>query len=418
MIKGITPVDAAFEVMGLVQAENLMRFLFLETLIGKAVFAIGFWISLKGALAGGNLKSILIYVLIFFSLWFVVVVPKGRVGRVRCAMEASGLSVGTTEEVLRKNGYFEKDTILLLDVFSTVITGLAKGMVVVMDRIERKATTYLEEPMERSLLVIKTRRALDGGVVDLALRERVVFFCQAHFVPAMRRHEEKSGQVSEVRWPGNKEVMAVYTNEAREEWNGLKEEIFRMLNTKEEVFSKAFERFEGFEDKEAAKEKVLKEFFNQEFLRRPKQYAIKNWGTKKKQIFLQKGFVYSHDEREGFVQWVFENSSRAQGVFLFYGYSFFPIVLCIAILLRSAAIAGAYLLGLVWARGMTVLWALTDHAASMMFDVVGHKGEVLFWDMGHVNEVVAGAMLVLPITTGVMIFAGMMQRKKKRGEPA
>ncbi len=415
MIKGITPIDAAFEVMGLVQAENLMRFLFVETLIGKAVFGVGFVLSLKSAMDAGSLRTVLIYALMFFSVWFLVVMPKIRIGNVMCAMEQNGGRVGTTQEILKNNGYGEGKTILVLDVFSNALTGLVKGMIVAMERLHTGATTYLTEPMARSMLVIKTRRALEAGIVDEQLRERAVLFCQDHVGPAVRKIEEKGTGALDDLWPGSREVMAVYTNEGTEEWSALSKELFVMLDQKEQIFSKAFEYFEGYEDK-AAQERAVKELFRQEFLRRADQYAIKSWGMKKRNVFLQGPSVVGADEWKKKNEWVFENSARVQGLLLFYGYSIFPVVLMASVLLRSAVVLGVYALALVLVRGMTVMWALMDQAAKVMFDMAGKSGAVFPWEMGQVNECVALAMVVFPVVTGVAMGISMMKRKKGQQE--
>jgi hypothetical protein len=416
MIKGITPIDAAFEVMGLVQAENLMRFLFVETLIGKAVFGVGFVLSLKSAMDAGSLRAVLIFALMFFSVWFLVVIPKIRIGNVTCAMEQNGTSAGTTQEILKNNGYGEGKTILVLDVFSNALTGLAKGMVVVMERLHTGATTYLTEPMARSMLVIKTRKALEAGIVDEQLRERAVWFCQDHFGPAVRKIEEKGTTALEGLWPGSREVMAVYTNEGTEEWGALSKELFLMLDQKGQLFSKVFEYFEGYDDKDAAQVLVLKELFRQEFLRRADQYAIKSWRTKKSNAFSQGPAVVNVDGGEKKSEWVLENSAHVQGLLLFYGYSIFPIVLGASVLLRNAGVLGVYVLLLVLVRGMTVMWAFMDQAAKMLFDMAGKNGAVLPWEMGQVNECVAWAMVVFPVVTGVAMGIGVMRKKKGQQE--
>ncbi len=416
MIKGITPIDAAFEVMGLVQAENLMRFLFVETLIGKAVFGVGFVLSLKSVMDAGSLRAVLIFALMFFSVWFLVVIPKIRIGNVTCAMEQNGTTAGTTQEILKNNGFGEGKTILVLDVFSNALTGLAKGLVVVMERVHIGATTYLTEPMARSMLVIKTRKALEAGIVDEQLRERAVWFYQDHFGPAVRKIEERGASFSGDLWPGSREVMAVYTNEEAEEWGALSKELFLMLDEKGQIFSRAFEYFEGYEDKEAARDRVLKELFRYEFLRRADQYAIKSWRMKKNNAFSQAAEVVSADEWGKKDEWVFENSAHVQGLILFYGYSIFPIVLMASVLLRSAGALGVYVLSLVLARGMTVMWAFSDQAAKVLFDMAGKSGAVLPWEMRQVNECVALSMVVFPVVTGVVMGIGMMKRKKSQQE--
>lgn len=416
MIKGITPIDAAFEVMGLVQAGNIMRFLFIETFIGKAAFAIGFVLSLKGALDTGNMRLVLIYVLVFFCAWFLVVMPRVKIGNTMSAMEENGLKAGTTQEILKNNGYSEQDTVLILNVFSDVLTGFTRGLVVVIERIQKNATTYLKEPMAQSRLVIKTRKALEAGIVDAKLRERAVWFCQDHFWPAMRRLEESGRGTSERAWPGATDVMSEYTIEEKEKWRGLAQDLFLMLEKDGQIFSNMFDVFNGYEDKVVAQEQVLKALFKTEFSKHAHEYAVKSWRMKKKQFFVQGSVEDSSVGRQSKAEWVFENSAWVQGVLLFYGYSLFPVVLGVSMMLRNVGMMGVYALFLVLMRGMSVMWALVDQTAKVFFDIVGKRGEVLPWNMTQVNECVALLMVALPIVTSVAVLAGMMRKRKSQQE--
>ena len=69
MIRGITPIDAVFELMGLHQAQALMRLIFLETWAGKFIFALGFMLSMKEVWEKGNFRTVFIFVMMFSVLF-------------------------------------------------------------------------------------------------------------------------------------------------------------------------------------------------------------------------------------------------------------------------------------------------------------------------------------------------------------
>jgi hypothetical protein len=317
---------------------------------------------------------------------------------------------------LKKNGYSEGKTVLVLDVFSKAMNGLMMGMVVVIERVQAGAITYLTEPMARSVLVIRTKRALDAGIVDEQLRKRVVLFYQDCFLPTVRKIEEKEGGGVEDLWPGSMEIVAAYTSEEKEVWDTLEQELLVMLDQKDRVFSRAFEYFNGYEDKKDANKKALEALFRQEFLTHGDQYAFKSWHMRKQQVVLQVDQEKDIQRGVRFSEYVLENSAHVQGLLLFYEYSLFPIVLCVCMFSRSAGVLGVYVLLLVLTHGMTVMWALMDQVARVLFDITGNKGVTLPWEMGQINECVAWGMIVLPILTSLTAIVGMKRRKKDQQE--
>src|SRR3989339_550525 len=104
MSGGITPIDNAFEWIGLHQCSALMRLVFVETLAGKAIFALGFILALARSLKRADLKAVMIYCAIFFSCLILLVIPKTVVNAIPSTMESYGYTQMKTEDILRKAG--------------------------------------------------------------------------------------------------------------------------------------------------------------------------------------------------------------------------------------------------------------------------------------------------------------------------
>ncbi|MDD4955347.1 MAG: hypothetical protein PHP17_04835, partial [Candidatus Omnitrophica bacterium] len=60
---GISPTEAAFEVVGLVNAKSIMDFLFFETKVGLAIFLIGLMVSLWRSVKETNFSILWSYLM-------------------------------------------------------------------------------------------------------------------------------------------------------------------------------------------------------------------------------------------------------------------------------------------------------------------------------------------------------------------
>ena len=87
MTGGITPIDNAFELIGLHQCSALMRYIFVETLAGKAVFALGFMMAMTRSLKTADFRKIIIFGAIFFSCLILIILPNNAIPIRLSAME-------------------------------------------------------------------------------------------------------------------------------------------------------------------------------------------------------------------------------------------------------------------------------------------------------------------------------------------
>ena len=79
MIKGVTPVETAFELMGLMNSQAIMKWIFFDTFGGALIFAVGMVTSLAIAVEKGSFKAVWLFASLFFVTFFLFVIPTARV---------------------------------------------------------------------------------------------------------------------------------------------------------------------------------------------------------------------------------------------------------------------------------------------------------------------------------------------------
>ncbi|MDD5409663.1 MAG: hypothetical protein PHC71_06200, partial [Candidatus Omnitrophica bacterium] len=72
---GISPTEAAFEVIGLVNAKSIIDFLFFNTQIGLAIFLIGFLTALWRSAKETDFSILWSYLFMFCVLLFIFIKP-------------------------------------------------------------------------------------------------------------------------------------------------------------------------------------------------------------------------------------------------------------------------------------------------------------------------------------------------------
>src|SRR3989338_7404168 len=99
---GISPTEAAFEVVGLVNAKSIIDFLFFETKIGLAVFLIGMLTALWRSVKETDFSVLWSYLMMFCILLFIFIKPMAGLESATSTMEAAGWKGTTTQEALKE----------------------------------------------------------------------------------------------------------------------------------------------------------------------------------------------------------------------------------------------------------------------------------------------------------------------------
>ena len=95
---GISPTEAAFEVVGLVNAKSIIDFLFFETKIGLAVYLIGLLTALWRSVKETDFSILWSYLIMFCILLLIFIKPMASLEDATSTMEAAGWKGYTTQE--------------------------------------------------------------------------------------------------------------------------------------------------------------------------------------------------------------------------------------------------------------------------------------------------------------------------------
>jgi len=99
---GISPTEAAFEVIGLVNAKSIIDFLFFETRIGLAVFLIGLLTALWRSAKETDFSVLWSYLFMFCIILFIFIKPMASLESATSTMETAGWKGTSTQEALKE----------------------------------------------------------------------------------------------------------------------------------------------------------------------------------------------------------------------------------------------------------------------------------------------------------------------------
>ncbi len=403
MIHGITPIDTAFEMMGLHQAQALVRFIFIESLAGKFVFALGFIMSLAASLAKANFRPVLVFVFLFFTLWIVCVMPASRAVVPVSAMEQAGYHDVSTAALLEKNGYGQIMVSPPLGLVSQWIDALIRSMITVLDRVDgaRSARGYAASPFLFTKVSILTSSLVASGITDPVLENKSVHFYQDYFWPAVHDFPQSSKDL----WPGDPDVIALYSEDGRVAWESLRDEIYVSMN-QDNIFDRMFARFyDGRVDKDA----VVRSVLARELQLKPARYTLMSYASRKE---------LWHEKPVNAGLWDIVMPARimqalpfVQGGALLLIYGAWPFFLVMAILTRSAMVLVIFLGIVVSVKSWTLGWAVVDKVSMAWFVAFGMREGVWMWQASSVNGWIACAAGLTPVVITCMVAALVLRMR-------
>ena len=191
-MNGITPIDTAFEIIGLCNCYQLTHYIFLGTLAGAAIFALGFIFSIWAVVTKGSLRPFFTFLILFFTLWALFVVPSAPVPTVTSSMEQRGytdlttssiLNSGTTGSLTNNNGNVNPTLETISNMFGSFVTG-AIGAVDL--GASNGQANYLKNPMAVAKIVAIMNDMVAGGIKDQKLSQEVTNFYKSSYLPALQ----------------------------------------------------------------------------------------------------------------------------------------------------------------------------------------------------------------------------------------
>ncbi len=400
MIQGITPIDTAFDMMGLHQAQALTRFMFIETLAGKVLFGLGFILSLVKGLEKGNFKPVLMFVFLFFSLWFLCVMPHVRVTPPISAMERNGYKDITAADILKKSGYAELVVNPVVYGVSRWMDVLVTGVVAVIDHVGNEGRGYLASPFLRVKVSMITSAIVAQGITDPKLREDAARFYQQDYWGTVRGLGESAQGV----WPGDPRVVALYKEEARARWNTLRDALYAFAN-QDKIFDRTFARFYNGN---INKDGVVKALLNSEMKMHSRLYTLFTYASRRgdeKVLGNVTGVMQKASQR--LIQFL----PLAQGLCLFLGWASFPIFVAAALMFQSFGYLALWMGLILCVKGWSVGWVIVEKSADLWFLLQASWGGVELWRAPVVNDGTAIAAFMVPLAGMGIFFMGFMRMK-------
>lgn len=411
MIRGITPIDTAFEIAGLIQAGNIIRFLFVETLIGKIAILLSCLLSLKQSLLLHNWQNTIFYIVFLLSLCLLMI-PTTVIGRVSYTADESWIQESRMEmsfEFLQEN---QGKAPLFLNFLSQSMMIFTKNMISIVDSFRRDGLLYLKQPMGKTQVFYELYRTIQQGIQQKDLREKMIVFYQDVFLMLLKTHCYLPTDRQTLLWPGHPEIVALYTETQQKQWDQIAQEILMDMNRGNPILDKIEKVYQL--DRKFLEDRLLKEVFQQELRLHHPQYRMKNWITSVKSV-VQRPFLISRPSL--LFLYGIEKSFWVQGVFLFVGYALFPVILLGFVVLKQWVYLWVYCLSLAGGRFVNVIWALLDQASGFFLKNFLQQ-EVLVFDKAlYFLEGVSWAMLLVPLMLwmcGSMFVTIQIQNSKRK----
>ena len=200
-ITGITPIEAAFETIGLTNGWLLARFLFFKSGIGLVFIVIGFLVTVWKMAKEGDYSYLANYFILVFCCWFIFLVPSSPRPAAASTVEAfsntgpkyTGL---TAEAIIAGQGGGDKVSLAMLGVsrfYNLMIIGSIKAL----DAVAYKGEyNYLTSPFLLNRVSLKFQSFFEGGIKDKDLREKIRRFSSLYYVPALTRIARQETQAS------------------------------------------------------------------------------------------------------------------------------------------------------------------------------------------------------------------------------
>ncbi|MFH0754154.1 MAG: hypothetical protein V2A70_06285 [Candidatus Omnitrophota bacterium] len=395
MIRGITPMDAALEVMGMHQAQAIMHLVFVQAWGGRILFVLGFILSFVAGLEKGNFRPVLVFVFMFFVVWFLLVVPCVKGSDPVSAMERHGYKGIKAADILRKNGYVQVKVNPVLDTALGWLDTFIISVTAVLDH-DNEGHGYLSNPFLMVKMALVLQHRLDQGIVDHQLETKLVRFYQDYYWPLLQ------GEIPSRLWPGDPDLLSLYSEEGRNTWAALRDDLYAMLN-KDGLPERMFAAFyDGKVDQDAlvhdllVREVSLKPVLYTHMAYEENDHSERNFHadlTTRLSLNMLEALPYIH------------------GGILFIMLIMFPFCLSLSLLLRQVDPAFFWLISYISVKAWTIGWAVLDKLSVIWFQMNQAGQGVWLWQASPSQGVVLGIMVVACGMTAGMILLACRVRK-------
>jgi|GEM_PF-2248073 len=401
MTGGVTPVDNAFELMGLHQCSALMRYVFVETFAGKVIFLLGFLLALTRVLKGADLKALIVYCAVFFCCLILVVIPTQRLTVSGSTMEELGYTKLKTEDILKKAGIAQLQVSPVLMFIDQGISALVNGSVSVVDRLNDHQDGFLKNPFLTAKLSLLTRESFRAGIADRVLKEKTIHFYQDHYFPVLRGWVETRLDNEFIPWAGDESIKSLYSAEGTAAWEKLEIALYDSINGDGMIDDLSRDYYDGV----SLKDGVVRTLIAGDIAREPAAYIDLSFSGQQKSVRQTGGF--SLNEMIDGVSRVF-----LAGFPLLYGFVLwslwvsFPVVLVFLFLSADIRILANFFQCLGGLKLLPLFLTVADRISLLAFDIhtLWSAGTVYIWDIRMIVWLVVLGMVLSVLIVWKLMF--------------
>jgi len=381
---GISPTEAAFEVVGLVNAKSIIDFLFFETKIGLAVFLIGLLTSLWRSVKETDFSILWSFLMMFCILLFIFIKPMVGLEDATSTMEAAGWKGTTTQEAL-KDAFIDsgkaRASSLGLVLISQGYNAIVYGTVSAITKVtQQKDFNYLNNPFIVNKVSLYLQHFSSEGIKkDNGLRKDLEDFLRNDYPQTLGRmvnNGKTQENITKKWWPGDEEVVMNYDLEQRKRWEALDLKLTDYIKKEIDKLGAKGPFANLFIDYKAIKIRLLAghtEKSAQDIASNMTGYGIElktvrvSWIMKQPASWLAyiSSFIGQFFSTT-LAEFMIKALPYLQGYAVMIIYSLFPFTLLLCLLFGTVSILKEYFIYLFWVKSWVIVWALIHYAAIYM----------------------------------------------------
>ncbi len=412
---GISPTEAAFEVVGLVNAKSIIDFMFFETKIGLAIFLIGLLTALWRSVKETDFSVLWSYLIMFCILLFIFIKPMATLEDATSTMEAAGWKGTSTKEAL-KEAFIDsgkaRASSLGLVLISQGYNAIIYGTITAITKVtQQKDFNYLNNPFIVNKVSLYLQHFSSEGIKkDNALRKNLEEFLKNDYPQTLGRminNGNTQTNISKKWWPGDEDVITNYDLNQRKHWEALDSRLTDYIKTEIGKLGAKGPFTDLFIDYKAIKIKLLAghtEKAATDIASNMTGYGIEpktvslSWMMRQPASWLAyaSSFVGQFFSTT-LAEFMIKALPYLQGYAIMIIYSLFPFTLLLCLLFGTFSILKEYFIYLFWVKSWVIVWALIHYASIYMSTLqarLGSETSSWFFEKTYFNTV-TGVLLVM-----------------------
>jgi len=412
---GVSPTEAAFEVIGLVNAKSIIDFLFFDTQIGVAVFFIGFLTSLWRSVRETDFSVLWGFLIMFCIFLFIFIKPMANLEDVTSTMEEAGWKGDSTMESLKDTFFDNGKTkagslglVFISEIYNSIVYGTINAITKVT---QQKDFNYLNNPFIVNKVSLYLQHFSAEGIKDNALREDLESFLKNDYPQTLGRminNATTQTNITKKWWPGDEGVIASYDPQQKQRWEDLDARLNDYIKANTDTLGSNSPLADLFIDYKAIKIKLLAGHVGKSaqditsniagFGLEPQTSRI-SWLMKQPANWLAYiSSIIGQFFSTTLAEFMIKALPYLQGYAVMIIYSLFPFTLLLCFLFGTMDILKEYFIYLFWVKSWVIIWALIHYASiymsTMQAKLASGATSSWFFERPYFNTV-TGVLLVM-----------------------